>query len=214
MEKIAFYGGSFDPPHIGHLAIADSLTELFGIDRFVLVPAHHAPHKRDRVPTSPFHRYAMLALATADKDRVDVSSMELEAPERPYTVETLSRITAERPAAGVFFVIGADSWQEIATWREWERVLTMVNIIVVTRPEYPLSFEHVSDEARRRIVDLRGGKAFAGDGCALGIYITDAVNIGVSATDIRAKIARGDASWKASVHRSVAEYIEKYGIYN
>lgn len=213
MERTAFFGGSFDPPHIGHLAIATSLTSLFDLDRFIFVPAHHAPHKRDRLPTSPFHRYAMLAMATADSDRCEVSAMELEAPERPYTYETLSRITEERTPESVFFVIGADSWQEITSWREWERVLTAVNIIVVTRPGYPLSVDHVTDRVRARIADMREGARSRPERDGLGIFITDVVNVGVSATDIRAKIKSGDGSWRDSVTADVARYIDRYRIY-
>lgn len=217
MEKIAFYGGSFDPPHKGHLAIARTLRDLFALDRFVFVPAHHAPHKKDRNPTSPFHRFAMLAMATAQESRVEVSSIEAESPERPYTFETLAALKQIYKEAVIYFVIGADSWQEITTWREWETVLTTVNIIVVTRPEYPISFEHVGDDIRRRIVDLRSDGNSAprepSDESELTIFVTDCVNLGISATGIRKEIGSSKTDWKQSVPDSVADYIEKYGLY-
>ena len=213
MRKIAFYGGSFDPPHCGHLTIARKLGEQFKLDEFVFVPAFHAPHKRDKNPTSAFHRYAMLALATNEQAEISISKLELEAPERPYTFETLERLKNELPSADIFFVMGADSWVDITTWREWEKVLTSVNIIVITRPDYEIGFSHVTAEIRRRIVDLRGGKevdSIAGD---LKIYISDAVNIDVSATEIRQKIRADENDWRELTSGEVARYIEKYKLY-
>ncbi|MEP6900359.1 MAG: nicotinate-nucleotide adenylyltransferase, partial [Actinomycetota bacterium] len=155
MKKIAFYGGSFDPLHNGHLMIARALSELFELDEFVFIPAFHAPHKKDKKPTSAFHRFAMLCLATNEEEKIKVSKMELDVPERPYTVETLERLKNELNETEIFFVMGADSWAEITTWREWEKVLTLVNIIVVTRPDYEITFSHITNEIRERIVDLR-----------------------------------------------------------
>lgn len=213
MRRIAFYGGSFDPPHCGHLTIARKLGEQFKLDEFVFVPAFHAPHKRDKNPTSAFHRYAMLALATNEQAEISISKLELEAPERPYTFETLERLKNELPSADIFFVMGADSWVDITTWREWEKVLTSVNIVVITRPDYEIGFSHVTAEIRRRIVDLRGGKevdSIAGD---LKIYISDAVNIDVSATEIRQKIRADENDWRELTSGEVARYIEKYKLY-
>jgi nicotinate-nucleotide adenylyltransferase len=227
MNKIAFYGGSFDPVHDGHLTIARKLSEIFDLDEFVFIPAFHAPHKKDKKPTSAFHRFAMLALATAADAQIKVSKMEIEAPERPYTVETLTRLKTELADAQIFFVMGADSWQDITTWREWEKVLTMTNQIVVTRPDYEIDFSHVTEEIRERIVDLRGsqwsitssqseeknsnGQRATDDGQK--IYITDAVQIDVSATEIRRKIRDGADDWQEFLSPEVVKYIGKYGLY-
>lgn len=216
MKRIAFYGGSFDPLHTGHLTIAQKLTEQFELDKFVFIPAFHAPHKKDRKPTSAFHRFAMLCLATNDAPKTEVSAMELELPERPYTVETLARLKNELVDTQIFFVMGADSWQDILTWREWEKVLSMVNIIVVTRPDYEIGFAHVTDAIRDRIVDLRGEKEKEKSEIRnpkSKIYITDAVQIDVSATEIRRKIKENATDWRESVSNEVAKYIEKYELY-
>jgi nicotinate-nucleotide adenylyltransferase len=243
MKKIAFYGGSFDPVHQGHLAIAEKLNGLFELDEFVLIPAFHAPHKTRLKPTSAYHRFAMLCLATNKQERVKVSKMELEVPARPYTVETLTRLKEELSATEIYFVMGADSWQEITTWREWERVLTMVNIIVVTRPNYEIGSSHVTDGIRERIVDLRGqdqikikneelkinkDKTEIANGQlpvtshqspvtnhqSPRIFFTDAVQMDISATRIR-KMIRADKNegWKKSVTEEVAEHINKYDLY-
>lgn len=242
MKKIAFYGGSFDPLHNGHLTIARRLTGLFGLDKFIFIPAFHAPHKKRQKPTSAFHRFAMLALATENEARIRISTLELEAPERPYTFETLARLKNDLPDTEIFFVMGADSWAEITTWREWEKVLTTVNIIVVSRPGYEIGFSHITGEIRERIVDLRSRspesdtkfetcnlrdqnkespveyevkeKLRAADsGLRAKIFITDAVRIDVSATEIRQKIRNNEGGWHELVPQEVANYIEKYEIY-
>jgi nicotinate-nucleotide adenylyltransferase len=224
MKRMAFYGGSFDPIHCGHLTIARELTGAFDLDEFVFIPAFHAPHKKRKKPTSAFHRYAMLALATAAESKIKVSKIELDAPEKPYTVETLTRLKNELAGAQIFFVMGADSWTEITTWRDWETVLTMVNIIVVTRPDYEIGFSHVTEEIRERIVDLRESSqrsAVSGQQKIEDqrpktkdqIFITDAVQIDVSATEIREKIRENRTGWRKDVPEEVAKYIEKYQIY-
>lgn len=217
MRRVAFYGGSFDPVHNGHVLIAQRLTALFELDEFVFVPAFHAPHKPDRKPTSAYHRYAMLTLATQNEPKVTVSQMELDVPERPYTVETLTRLKETLADTRIFFVMGADSWMDILTWREWEKVLTMVDHIVVTRPGYEIGFDHVTTEIQDRIVDIRSKQLGTLDlGLWTGgsrIYITDAVELDVSASDLRKKIKSGETGWQTEMPAEVAKYIEKYQIY-
>ena len=218
MKKIAFYGGSFDPFHNGHLTIAKKLTEIFQLNEFVFVPAFHAPHKKDKKPTSAFHRFAMLCLATNDEAKIKVSKMEIDAPEKPYTFETLTKLKNELIDAEIFFVLGADSWEEITTWREWETVLTLTNVIVVTRPGYEIGFSHVTEEIRKRIVDLRGSSQQENKGQRTKdkgqkIFVTDAVQLNISSTAIRQKIRENTSDWCEFVPEEVAKYIEKYELY-
>jgi nicotinate-nucleotide adenylyltransferase len=218
-KRIALYGGTFDPVHVGHIAVAQKLLELFALDEVLFIPAHVAPHKRGAAVTPPLHRYAMLALATLGRDALRISSIELDAPERPYTVETLARLKQESgESAQLFFVMGADSWSEIATWREWERVLLMTDHLVVARPGYELSTEHVTPAVRERIVDVRGleraeiARRIDSSGGAK-IYVTDAVFMDVSATGIRKNIGEGTDVCLSLVPAAVADYIRKYRLY-
>lgn len=219
-RRVALYGGSFDPVHEGHLSVARKLSELFALDEVLFIPAHVAPHKRGRRVTAALHRHAMLALATQREPRFSVSSVELDAPERPYTVETLARFIDERGRESrLFFVMGADSWAEIRTWREWERVLALTDHIVVTRPGYELSTEHVTDDVRARIVDVRGadsarvGRELGGEGAK--IFLSDAVEMDISATGIRKLLGESGAGAKLEglVSEAVADYIRKYDLY-
>ena len=149
------YGGTFDPVHIGHIEIARRVSKLFEIEKVVFIPAQMAPHKIGRPVTPPVHRYAMLALATQDEPQLSISTFELDDPDRRYTVDTIAhfqRVLGDETE--LFFIMGADSWSEITTWREWERLLTMTNHIVVTRPGYEPATTHVG-AVGERIVDLR-----------------------------------------------------------
>ena len=194
-KRIALYGGTFDPVHLGHLEVARRVSELFEIEKVVFIPAQVAPHKVGRPVTEPIHRYAMLALATQDDPQLAISTFELDAPDRRYTVDTVAEFQRRLgDDTELFFIMGADSWSEITTWREWERLLRMTNHIVVTRPGYEV--------------------APAPEGLGDRIFFTDAVMKDVSATNIRrfASEERYD-ELEQLVPRSVAVYIKKYGIY-
>jgi len=218
-QRIALYGGTFDPVHAGHLEIARRVAEVFDIETVLFIPAQMAPHKLGRPVTEPIHRYAMLALATQDDPRLRISTFELEAPDRRYTVDTVEHFKRELgDSTELFFIMGADSWSEITTWRAWERLLTMTNHIVVTRPGYEPSTTHVG-AISERIEDLRnleGVGALQGDVRDDGarIFLTDVVMKDVSATDIRRRASEGRFEELAGLLPGpVLEYIQKYRIY-
>jgi nicotinate-nucleotide adenylyltransferase len=213
--RIALYGGTFDPVHIGHIEIARRVSRLFEIERVVFIPAQMAPHKIGRPVTEPIHRYAMLALATQNDPQFSISTFELDDSDRRYTVDTVAhfqRVLADETE--LFFIMGADSWSEITTWREWERLLTMTNHIVVTRPGYEPAITHIG-AIGERIVDLRGDVTNAKTSRrAPGIYFTDAVMKDVSATRIRQLASEGRSEELTDLlPEPVLEYIKKYGIY-
>jgi nicotinate-nucleotide adenylyltransferase len=194
-KRIALYGGTFDPVHAGHLEVARRVSQLFEIEKVVFIPAQLAPHKVGRPVTEPIHRYAMLVLATQDDPRLVVSAFELGAPNRRYTVDTVGEFQRMLgDDTELFFIMGADSWSEITTWRDWERLLKMTNHIVVTRPGYevPPAPEGLGDR----------------------ISFTDAVMKDISATNIRRLASAGrHEELKDLVPQTVANYIKKYQIY-
>jgi nicotinate-nucleotide adenylyltransferase len=218
-QRIAIYGGTFDPVHAGHLEIARKVLQLFAIDDFLFVPARIAPHKLDREVSSALHRYAMLTLATSSDPRLCISTFELDAPERQYTVDTLFHFRAHSEAStDLFFVMGADSWSDITSWVQWQRLLTLANLIVVTRPGHEFSVAHVGPETSVRIVDLRGASTglvpqTIESGTPL-IFVTDAVMHDVSATQAR-RAARENRfeDLNKLVPLAVADYIRKYQLY-
>src|ERR687891_1284496 len=134
-KRIALYGGTFDPVHAGHLEIAHRVSELFEIEKVIFIPAQMAPHKVGWPVTEPIHRYAMLALATQDDPRLFVSTYELDDPDRRYTVDTIEHFQRQlNDSTELFFIMGADSWAEITTWREGGRFFLMTNHNVAQRP--------------------------------------------------------------------------------
>lgn len=214
-KRIALYGGTFDPVHLGHLAVARKVSQIFEIDELLFVPAWIAPHKRLREVTPALHRYAMLALATQEDPGLRVSRFELETPHRSYTVETLAHFESELGRdADLFFVMGADSWSEIQTWKDWKRLLTTTNHIVMTRPGYELDVVAMSEEVQGRIVDKRTSSRKEAAAPGKHIFLSDAVQLDISATDIRdaARADRFDQLLKL-VPESVANYIIKYELY-
>ena len=218
-RRIAVYGGTFDPVHNGHLEAARRILKLFALDEVLFMPAYVAPHKQRAIVSSAFHRYAMLVLATEDDDRLRISTAELDARERVYTVETVARLR-ERfgDTTRLFFIMGADSWTEIRSWRDWERLLHLCDHIVVTRPGYDLDAAGVS-AAAGTVIDLRGlgGEevaALLSEQKGPRVFISDAVMVEASATDIRAAARAGAREKLAEVIPArVVDYIEKYGLY-
>jgi len=212
MRRVAIYGGTFDPVHNGHVAVARRVLKLFELDEVIFVPACVPPHKRNANITSAFHRFAMLTLATEVDQRLLVSTLELDAPERPYAVDTVARMKTE--GERLFFLIGADSWSEITTWYQWQKLLTMCDLIVVTRPGYI-----IDSQPGIVIVDIRGIKELSvadllSRDTGPQVFVTDAAMVDVSATKIRAAVESDSRELlQAMVPPAVANYIEKYGLY-
>jgi len=214
LRRIGIYGGTFDPVHNGHLEVARQVQKLFELDQVMFVPAWVPPHKRNAKITSAFHRFAMLALATGQDQNLHLSTVELDAPDFPYAVETIERM--KKDSARLFFMIGADSWAEIPTWHEWRRLLQLCDLIVTTRPGYEI------DQAPARetdLIDLRNrdrneiSEALANTNHPR-VFVTNAVMMDISATRIRAVAQAHDGpALRMMLPGAVAEYIEKYNLY-
>ena len=218
LRRAAIYGGSFDPVHNGHIEVARRVLELFELDEVIFVPACMPPHKRNAGITSAFHRFAMLALATEHDEGLRISTIELDAPERPYAVETVAGVQNQIGSTGrLFFMMGADSWSEITTWHEWQRLLKMCDLIVATRPGYELS-ESVPPEAVEIVDARRMSKRqisnLLSSSSEPRAFLTDAAMMDVSATAIRAAARSGETKRLSEmVPLAVANYIEKYELY-
>jgi nicotinate-nucleotide adenylyltransferase len=210
-RRVGIYGGTFDPVHNGHLEVARRVLRFFELDEVVFVPACVPPHKRNLKLTSAFHRFAMVALATEADQRLLVSTIELDAPDQPYAVDTVARMQHEERR--LFFIIGADSWSEITTWHEWRRLVGMCDLIVVTRPGYVVEskVENVADvrgQEQEAIVEMLENETMP------RVFLTDTAMIDVAATEVRAAVRAGDfEKLKTKVPPPVAAYIEKHGLY-
>lgn len=215
--RLGVFGGTFDPIHAGHFAVAERLMERFRFDKLVFVPAGIPPHKRDREITHPCHRVAMLALALADRPEWVVSTTELDCEPPHYTVDTVARLHAQYPEARpLYFVMGADSFEDLTGWRDYLRLVESCHIIVTARPGYELDADHLPEVVRRRIVDLRSTPPDAlgshAEGESTRIYLTADANVDISSTAVRER-ARDGQSLDGLVPAAVADYINKQELY-
>ncbi len=138
--KIALFGGTFDPVHLGHIAVARAAAEKFGLGRVYFAPADLPPHKQKRKLTDFQHRFAMLALATAHDARFVASLLDAPIGQPNYSIDTVRRLkNTLRKSDKLYFLIGIDAFKDIATWRQPEELLAEVEFIVVSRPGYSLA---------------------------------------------------------------------------
>ncbi len=221
-QNVALYGGSFDPVHLGHLAVARVAAERFNLQRVYFVPADVQPLKARQRVTNFYHRYAMLALALQGDKRF-VPSL-LEAPEivrasgqpASYTVDTVRRMQARLdPATHLYFLIGMDAFQHIAKWRAPVELLRSVEFIIASRPGFSL------DEVLRALPgELRPSESRARTLLETGsietngatIHLLPELNEEASATAIR-EAARQGVGLEKLVPSAVAGYIAKLKIY-
>jgi nicotinate-nucleotide adenylyltransferase len=188
--KTGILGGSFDPPHVGHVAMARAAIDTLGLDKVLLMPAHRPPHK-DAADVSDWgHRLAMAKLAAREVDRVEVSPDERQTPGASFTVELLRRYRAAHDDE-LYFIMGADSLRDLPGWREPDVIVELATLVVFPRA----GIEPV----------------LAVDGDAR-IVVFDTPVIDVSSSEIRRKRRDGD-SIRSLVPGSVLEYIEDHSLY-
>ena len=153
--RLAIFGGTFDPVHDAHLAIARAAAGRFGLDRVLFVPAARPPHKAGATQASYEDRVRMAQLACADEPRFEVSRLE-ENTRRSYSIDTIEKVRAEMDAEGeLFFIIGADAFAEIRTWRRWQDVARAVEFLVIGRPGHHYEAPPAVRLERLDTLDLR-----------------------------------------------------------
>ncbi len=132
--RLAIFGGTFDPVHRAHIAVAREAADRFHLDRVLFIPAARPPHKQHGAHAPYAHRVRMAELAAAGDPRFHVSRLE-EGTLRSYSIDTIEKLRAEMaPTDELFFIIGADAFAEIQTWRRWLDVARAVRFLVVSRP--------------------------------------------------------------------------------
>lgn len=214
-RSIAIFGGTFDPIHSGHLAVAEAAERLFYLDATYFVPSSRPPHKK-RVELAAFsHRYAMVALAAAGHSTF-IPSLAEAPPESGvaeafYSIDTVRRFRREYPRDRIYFILGADSFLEITIWKSFEALLDSCDFIIASRPGFRL-------DTVREVLPSRmlGGKpACEPDAIALRkstVHLLTAVSSEVSSTEIRRRRKSG-ASIHALVPEGVEDYILKQALY-
>jgi nicotinate-nucleotide adenylyltransferase len=187
--RIGIFGGTFDPPHVGHLIVASDACVALELDRLILVPSADPPHKRGAVTGTPEQRLEMVRAAVRDDPRFAVDDLELRREGASYTVDTLRALRSRYPEAELFFLVGVDQMRELHSWREPREVARLARLSVVTRegdtPDADSPFEHT---------------------------VVPVTRIDLSATDIRRRIREGK-SVRYLVTEEVAGMIEEFGLY-
>jgi len=199
--RLGIFGGSFDPVHYGHLLLAETCREQARLDLVLFVPAAAAPHKQDRQQSPGRDRIEMLKLAIGGHEQLAVSTIEMERGGVSYTVETLTALAQQHPTATLFFLMGADSLQDLHTWREPRRICELALPLVVHRagaaaPDLAGFRDLVSDE---RLEQMRGLQV-------------EMPIIELSSTDMRNRVRTG-RSIRFRTPRAVEKYIETHQLY-
>lgn len=193
-----FFGGSFDPVHIGHLIVARDVMEVLGFEKVVFVPAHQAPLKEPHM-ASPEDRLEMLRLSFEGFDNFEVSEMEIKRGGISYTVDTareLYKNLRERP----FLLIGADSFLSLHLWREPHKLVSLARFVVVDREG---KWDKVKSYIRENFPKLKEGEDF---------HVVSVRRIDISSTEIRERIRKGK-SIKWMVPDKVEDYILTKALY-
>jgi len=211
-RPVGILGGTFDPIHFGHLDCADAAHRALGLDRVLVLPAHDPPHRPTDPHVSAYHRFALVALAIADRPAYVASDRELEQPGPSYSSLTLQRLHAEGFAAGqLCFVLGSDTFAEIRTWYDYPDILDRAHFAVVARPGLTLAaMEARMPELGDRFERVTGGTAVPGE--RPRVWLIDATTRDVSSTTIRARLA-GGRSIADLAPAAVDEYIRRHGLY-
>jgi len=210
-ERLGILGGTLDPVHLGHLETALAARDALTLDRILVVASHVPPHRSQQPHASGFHRFAMVALALNGIDRLQASDAELSAPGPSYTAETLERFHAEGYRAWqLFFIIGADAFAEIETWRRYPHVLDLAHFVVVSRPGFDLR----AVAARRPELGDRIRTAPYGStgGPQTSVYVVPAATPDVSSTEIRRRLRAGEPI-TGMVSDPVEQHIRQHHLY-
>lgn len=208
--RLGLFGGSFDPPHRGHVEPVRLARRRLGLDRVLYLVTASPPHKRDpgSAPEAPAAcRFAMVEMALLEEEGLFASDHELR-PDRPaYTVETLEHFRREEPDAELHLLIGSDSLAELDTWKRWRELPRLARLVVLGRPGAELdAIRSELPEELRRLLD-RGGE---GGG---GIEFLGDAPVDLSSTELRRRLAAGGPVSAEEVSPLVLDYLRKYRFY-
>jgi nicotinate-nucleotide adenylyltransferase len=197
--KVGVFGGTFDPPHLGHLAAAQEALDVAGLDRVLFVPSQQNPLKQDVTSSSVEHRLAMTTLAIGDDPRFELSRADVGHDGPSYTVDLLQRLRAELgPTVELAFIAGMDVLHELHRWRDPLRLLELARLLIVQRPGQETTSPQDVD---RRL-----------PGASRRIEVILTPGVAISASELRARVAAGRPI-RYLVPDAVADYIHEHGLY-
>jgi nicotinate-nucleotide adenylyltransferase len=197
VARIGILGGTFNPPHVGHLVCAQDALDQLELDRVVLMPVHTPPHKEVLLDPGGEVRLHLCELAVDGEDDVSASRLELDRPGPSWTVDTLRAIHATAPGDELTFIVGGDQAHGLPTWREPEAILDLATLAVAERAGVR------REDVRSRLSGLAGAER---------VRFFDMPRIDISSSDIRGRVA-ARRPIRHLVPRAVATYIGERGLY-
>jgi len=211
--RIGILGGTFNPIHIAHLRIAEEVREACRLDRVLFLPAASPPHKAVEESVSFAHRFAMVEAAISGNPAFAVSDMEARREGKSYSVTTLEILRRARPKDALFFIVGQDSFRDIATWKDYRSLFELAHLVVVSRPG-------VAQGAPQELVPVAIAEEFCYDSPAkklrhksgMSVIFREETFLDISSTRIRGLVAEG-RSIRYLVPPAVEEYILLHGLY-
>lgn len=213
-RSVALFGGTFDPIHAGHIAVAQAAQRRFHLDAIYFVPSSHPPHKSKPALTPFIHRFSMVALACAGHAAFVPSLAEAPVDSAAshifYTIDTVRRFRREHPDDRLYFILGADQFLEIPTWRQYESLLDACDFIIASRPGFRL------DALRLVIPPEKLGRTAGTTGPASSdphkiilrkseVHLLTTVSSHISSTEVRHRLAKHQ-----SIHGLVPAPVEEY----
>lgn len=197
MKRLGILGGTFDPPHYGHLALAENARAQLALDRVLFVPAGQQPLKQDRAISPVHHRVAMVDAAIARNPAFAISLVDVERPGPHYTVDMLQLLRKAYPKAEMFFLIGSDSLVQLPEWRDPAEIVRQANLVVMNRP----GSEVDADALQQAVPGIRER-----------LIWLDAPHLDIAASDLRRRVRAG-LPIDQMVPPEVMVYILKSGLY-
>ncbi len=218
MPRVGVLGGSFNPIHLGHLLLAEDILELLALDRILFVPAAAPPHKPARGLAPARDRYAMTELAVRDHPRLAISDLELRRPGPSYTVDTLEALRqAEGPDASFFLLIGSETFLDLLSWKEPQRLARLARLVVIPRAES--AFDPDGIQAQKVLAEIGQERWIripparpAASAADKGVLLVAATSLPISSSDLRRR-ARDGRSLRYRVPEAVRAYILARGLY-
>ncbi len=199
MQRLGIFGGTFNPPHIGHIHIASEALNGAMLDKMLFVPCGNPPHKRVEGDATPKHRFEMTQIAISNYPKFEITDLEIRSSEYSYTAKTLELLKGIYPGSRLCFVVGGDSLRDMESWYQPQKIFQLSEIVALRRGGME---NQVFDES----VDFYRKKYDA------DITIVDIDPVDVSSSTLRAKIAQGEDTGNL-VDKKVLEYINKFEIY-
>ncbi|SDJ73503.1 nicotinate-nucleotide adenylyltransferase [Alkalibacterium thalassium] len=186
-KKIGILGGTFNPPHLGHLIIAEHVRDQLDLDTILFMPSYEPPHKQSKQTIDHVHRVNMLERSLSDNDQFDIDLSEIERKGKSYTYDTMRLLKEKHPDTEFYFIIGADMVEDLPNWHKIDELIQLVQFVAVNRPNYQTE-------------------------SAYPVIMVDVPDVDISSSMIRQKVRDG-CSIKYLVTAETEKYIESEGLY-